>query len=132
MDREKYKIEPAKPFIGNYLRMELLLRWQKYDEILDQIRKFFTSMAEKTGTLWEHDADWASTCHGFASFAAVAITRAMCGVKWIDNKDKIMYIDRCHAKNYNGEFNLKCGITIVVKDGYRTIKNRGKWTVVEE
>ena len=132
MDREKYKIEPAKPFIGNYLRMELLLRWQKYDEILDQIKKFFTKMADITGTLWEHDADWASTCHGFASFAAVAITRAICGIKWIDNKSKVLYVDKCHAKNYNGEFNFKCGITITVKDGDRTIKNRGKWTVVEE
>ena len=132
MDREKYKIEPAKPFIGNYLRMELLLRWQKYDEILDQIKKFFTKMADVTGTLWEHDADWASTCHGFASFAAVAITRAICGIRWIDNNDKILYLDKCHAKNYNGEFNFKCGITITVKDGERSIENRGEWQIIEE
>ena len=132
MDREKYKIEPAKPFIGNYLRMELLLRWQKYDEILDQIKKFFTKMADITGTLWEHDADWASTCHGFASFAAVAITRAICGIKWIDNMDKILYVDKCHAKNYNGVFDLKCGITVTVKNGERSIENRGEWKIIEK
>lgn len=132
MDREKYKIEPAKPFIGNYLRMELLLRWQKYDEILYQIRKFFTKMAEKTGTLWEHDADWASTCHGFASFAAVAITRALGGVRWIDNKEKILYIDARHGKAFDGSFTFDNGITITVKDGVRTIANKGCWYVIEE
>ena len=89
-------------------------------------------MADVSGTLWEHDADWASTCHGFASFAAVAITRAICGVRWIDNKDKILYVDKCHAKNYNGEFNFICGITITVKDGERSIENRGEWQIIEE
>ena len=131
MDREKHKIEPAKPFIGNYLRMELLLRWQKYDEILDQIKKFFTKMADITGTLWEHDADWASTCHGFASFAAVAIVRALGGVKWVDNKNKTLYIDTEYSKEFNGSFKFSSGITLTVKNGERTIENSGDWTIIE-
>lgn len=132
MDREKYKIEPAKPFIGNYLRMELLLAWQRYDEILDQIKKFFTNMADVTGTLWEHDADWASTCHGFASFAAVAITRAACGVKWVDNKNNILYLDTCHATEFNGEFEFASGIRITVGNGNRRVENNGEWQIVEK
>lgn len=131
MDREKHKIEPAKPFIGNYLRMELLLRWQKYDEILDQIKKFFTGMADKTGTLWEHNEAFASTCHGFASFAAVAITRALGGIKWIDNKKKTIYIDSTHGKAFNGSFDFACGVRITVQNGVRTIENSGEWKIIE-
>ena len=131
MDREKYSIEPAKPFIGNYLRMELLLSWQRYDEILDQIKKFFTSMADITGTLWEHNADWASTCHGFASFAAVAITRAICGIKWIDNKNKKIYLDSCHAQSFNGRFDFAFGMTVSVRDGVRAVVCGSDWEIIE-
>jgi alpha-L-rhamnosidase len=131
MDVEKYNIEPARPFIGNYLRMELLLSWQKYDLILDQIKKFFVSMAETTGTLWEHAEPWASTCHGFASYAGVAIVRALFGIKWLDNKNKILYLDFCHCKEYSGSIELACGISVTVNNGKREITNSGKWRIVE-
>lgn len=57
----------ANAFIGNYLRLELLYRAGMYDEVVNNIKGYFSEMASKTGTLWEHDAPSASCNHGFAS-----------------------------------------------------------------
>lgn len=61
----------ANAFIGNYLRLELLFREGLYSELLDNVRGYFDYMAQKTGTLWENDGDYASCNHGFASHTAV-------------------------------------------------------------
>ena len=55
-------------FIGNYLRIEFLYEAGLYDEVITNIRKYFLPMAEKTGTLWEHDSSTGSCNHGFASY----------------------------------------------------------------
>jgi alpha-L-rhamnosidase len=65
------EIWPANPFIGYYLRLELLFRAGAYDEVLENIRGYFSAMAETTGTLWEGTDDRSSCNHGFASHAAV-------------------------------------------------------------
>ena len=64
-------------FTGNYLRLELLLRENMYDELLENIKGYFGYMAEKTGTLWEKVNADASMNHGFASYAAVLIGKAL-------------------------------------------------------
>ena len=61
----------ANAFIGNYLRLELLFREGLYDELLDNVRGYLDYMAQKTGTLWENDGDYASCNHSFASHVAV-------------------------------------------------------------
>jgi len=63
--------------VGNYLRLELLLRYGYYDQVLDECRDFFLGMADLTGTLWEHSKLSASLNHGFASMAAVYIDECM-------------------------------------------------------
>lgn len=69
--RDKEKTYPDIPesnaFIGNYLRLELMYRYEMYDKLLENIRAFFLPMAEKTGTLWENMSPGASCNHGFAS-----------------------------------------------------------------
>ena len=71
-------IEPANAFMGIYLRMELLLSMGLNEKVLDEIKGFFGGMAGLTGTLWEHsDVRRGSLNHGFASFAGVAILRAL-------------------------------------------------------
>lgn len=67
----------ANSFIGNYLRLDLLLRYGMKEKLLDEIRGYFLYMADKTGTLWENDSDYASCNHGFASYIAVLIREAM-------------------------------------------------------
>ena len=61
------EIWPANAFIGNYLRLDLLDRYGYKAELYDNIKGYFTYMADLTGTLWEHDGPYASCNHGFAS-----------------------------------------------------------------
>ena len=61
------EIWPANAFIGNYLRLDLLNRYDFKKELYDNIKGYFTYMADQTGTLWEHDGSGASCNHGFAS-----------------------------------------------------------------
>ena len=62
-------------FIGNYLRLELLHQSGLDRQVEADVRGYFLPMAEKTGTLWEHDLPSASCCHGFASHVAVVLSR---------------------------------------------------------
>lgn len=56
--------------VGNYLRLELLMKYGFREQVLQECKDFFTPMARLTGTLWEHDRLTASLNHGFASIAA--------------------------------------------------------------
>ncbi len=70
-------VYPSNAIVGNYLRLELLIRWGHRDRVLDECRDFFLGMAELTDTLWEHSRLSSSLNHGFASMAAVYIHDCM-------------------------------------------------------
>lgn len=75
-------VEPSNAFMGIYLRLELLLRLGMYSATVDEIRGFFGGMAQLTGTLWEHNRPTGGSLnHGFASYAGVALRRALDGLK---------------------------------------------------
>jgi alpha-L-rhamnosidase len=76
-ERDYPAVYPSNAFIGNYLRLELLLRWGFKERVLDECRDFFLGMAEMTGTLWEHSRLTGSLNHGFASMAAVYISECV-------------------------------------------------------
>jgi len=61
----------ANAFIGNYMRMMILMEMGEYTQVLQDIRDYFGFMAEQTGSLWEYDTPRASCCHGFASYVAL-------------------------------------------------------------
>ncbi|MBQ9748161.1 MAG: hypothetical protein IJV98_05195 [Clostridia bacterium] len=61
------EIYASNAFIGNYLRLELLYLHGEHERLVENIRGFFTKMAELTGTLWENETTSASCNHGFAS-----------------------------------------------------------------
>jgi len=61
------EIYPSNAFIGNYLRLELLYLYGEHEKLIENIKGFFTKMADLTGTLWENDSTTASCNHGFAS-----------------------------------------------------------------
>ena len=68
-------------FIGNYLRLELLLRDGRYQQCLNECKDFFAEMAAITGSLFEHNVEERykgarSLNHGFASVAANYILEA--------------------------------------------------------
>lgn len=60
-------VAPANAFVGDYLRLELLYLDKQYEQLLTDMKGYFTPMAKQTGTLWEHNLSTASCCHGFAS-----------------------------------------------------------------
>jgi alpha-L-rhamnosidase len=83
----------ANAFIGNYLRMEILLRWREYRKIVNEVKSYFYNMAKTTGTLWEHDRIIGSLNHGFASYAGVTIIKAIFGIQDIDLESKSVTVD---------------------------------------
>ncbi len=58
----------ANAFVGNYLRMELLLQYGEHEKLLEDIKNYFYYMSTATGTLWEYESTRASCNHGFASY----------------------------------------------------------------
>ena len=70
-------------FIGNYLRFFWLCETGEYDRVINESLKYFAAMAEKTGTLWEHDRPSASCNHGFTSVAAVLLLKCALGYKTV-------------------------------------------------
>ncbi len=80
-DSKYENIHPANAFIGNYLRLEILMGYGEFRKALENISDYFSYMAERTGTLWENTGATASCNHGFASYV-------LC---WLDElKNKIM------------------------------------------
>ena len=61
------EIYPSNAFVGNYLRLELLYRFDEREKLIGNIEGYFTKMADLTGTLWENESTTASCDHGFAS-----------------------------------------------------------------
>ncbi|MBR5295591.1 MAG: hypothetical protein IKU24_03255, partial [Clostridia bacterium] len=70
-------VYPSNAIVGNYLRLEILIREGYYEQVLEECRDFFLGMARLTGTLWEHSMLSCSLNHGFASMAAVYIHQCM-------------------------------------------------------
>lgn len=78
-------------FIGDYLRLEILLRYGLSSKVLSETVDYFYKMAKTTGTLWEHDSLHGSLNHGFASYIANVIFKALTGVYHINYINKIIY-----------------------------------------
>lgn len=74
-------IAKSNAFIGNYLRLSYLYAAGEYFEVLKESEQYFTYMAKRTGTLWEHNDSGKSLDHGFASYAACLIIGSLekCG-----------------------------------------------------
>lgn len=62
------EVYPANAFIGNYLRIDILMQYGEYDKAKEDIVDYFGYMADRTGTLWEYVGINASCNHGFASY----------------------------------------------------------------
>jgi len=78
------EVHPANQFVGNVLRLELLSRAGLSQQVADEAFGYWLHMADTTGTLWEHDGDYASCNHGFASHAVHVLYRDVLGVATLD------------------------------------------------
>ncbi len=128
-NRDLNKVYPniykSNAFIGNYLRLEVLLNHQLYEKVLKESVDYFYKMAVRTGTLWEHDAVHGSLNHGFASFAANVIFEALTGIYKIDYENNIIYMH-----NINSEH--KYLFRIPVKDKFLVVKKEKEVRIMSE
>ena len=95
-------------FIGNYLRLFWLCSQGEYDKVILESVEYFSRMASKTGTLWEHDRPGSSCNHGFASVIAVIMLRCLCG--YLDVKNGVVEFEKdfksiCEKYNIDVFFN---------------------------
>ncbi len=81
-------VHPANAFIGVMLRLELLSRYGRCRQILDESIDYWLYMAEATGTLWENLRTTASCNHGFASHVCHMLYRDVLGVRELDTVRK--------------------------------------------
>ncbi|MCC7377709.1 MAG: hypothetical protein IT581_23810 [Verrucomicrobiales bacterium] len=78
------EVAPANAFVGNVLRLEILSRYGHCQQTLDESVDYQLYMADRTGTLWENDGDYASCNHGFASHVVHVLYRDVLGLHQID------------------------------------------------
>jgi alpha-L-rhamnosidase len=84
------EVHMANAFVGNVLRLEILSRYGRCQQILDESIGYNLYMAERTGTLWENDGDYASCNHGFASHVAHMLYRDVLGLHEVDSVNKVV------------------------------------------
>ena len=82
------EIHEANSFVGNVLRLEILSRYGRCQQILDESIAYLLYMAERTGTLWENVGAYASCNHGFASHAVHVLYRDVLGLLDVDTVGK--------------------------------------------
>ncbi len=73
---------------GLYMRVDLLMRDKEREKIFEECMRLFLPMAERTGTLWEHNGISASCNHGFAAYAARWLIYALTGYDALYGCDK--------------------------------------------
>jgi alpha-L-rhamnosidase len=84
-DKEVYpNVFRANAFMGNYMRMDILSRYELQSQLIMEIQDYFYAMADKTGTLWENMENHASCNHGFASYIGHVLFRDVLGISNID------------------------------------------------
>jgi len=128
-DREESEeLIKSRPFIGNYLRIIVLMRMSHFKIVLDDIKGYFLYMADATGTLWEkkdiEELKYAGSMnHGFASFAGVAIAYSAAGICEINYKDKIILYDAEYTSGINYMFEIKVNEGVITFNESDNVKN---------
>lgn len=77
-------IHPSNAFIGRMLRTEILSRYGRTQQLLDEAVASLLPQAERTGTLWENVHALASCNHGFASHIVHTLYRDALGLYRLD------------------------------------------------
>ena len=123
----------ADGFIGFTLRFAGLYRLGKFEQLIEELKEFYYPMAEKTGTLWEHEASSASLNHGFSAYAGVLVVKTLTGIVEINEAKKAITIKKDEFNNYSydisigltyGEIRVTCDTNrraINISDGYTLI-----------
>ncbi len=86
------EVHTANFFVGDMLRFELLSRYGRCQQILDESIDYLWHMAERTGTLWENREAHASCNHGFASHICYTLYRDILGAYLVDPVNKVIQL----------------------------------------
>ncbi|MDD6302712.1 MAG: hypothetical protein PUA56_05415 [Bacillales bacterium] len=100
-------VYPSNVFIGDYLRLCILLRYNMSSQVGEETIDYFDKMALLTGTLWEHDSTFASLNHCFASYIINILLNAYFGLVYIDCTNKVIYLRHEHL-NQDAEVVIPC------------------------
>lgn len=115
-------VAKANIITGMLMRLDMLNENGEYEKALNECKDIFGIMAERSDTLWEHLRPTASCNHAIASFAAVAILRALTGLKGYDGDGPVFgngyfgKIDCSFALPFGKKF-----VKVEVKNGERHI-----------
>lgn len=133
------EIHPSNSFIGNVLRVEILSRHGRSQQILDESIDYLMYMAKGTGTLWENVHAGASCNHGFASHIVHTLYRDILGVQRIDPAGKVAELRFCNIPKLDwceGRLPLGTGDTAISlrwwKDAgkvYYRLQNPAGWKI---
>lgn len=120
----KEGVSPSNAFIGNFLRLECLIRNGRNKQVYEEVLRSFTYMANRTGTLWENVNPSASCNHGFSSYAANILLFACSGYLGVDDQNKkIIFSNSFYCE---GDLSIKIplqngSVNINVANGQRSI-----------
>jgi len=114
------EVYAANSFVGNMLRVEILSRYGRCQQILDESIDYLFYMAERTGTLWENVHDNASCNHGFASHIVHTLYRDILGLYHVDTVNKRIKL------RFADVTMPECEGTIPTADGPVTLKWRAE------
>ncbi len=96
--RDEKKVYPnvykSNVLMGIMMRLSLLNRYGYDNLVFQETIEYFYKMSSLTGTLWEHDSVFASLNHCFTSYIINIFLDASFGLKWIDNKNKIVHMHK--------------------------------------
>ncbi|MBR2337447.1 MAG: hypothetical protein IKA61_05850 [Clostridia bacterium] len=73
----KRMVHRSNMFIGYILRLSILYREGKYEQLLKESKEAFLPMARETGTIWEHFETHSSCNHGFGSIVGALIVKSL-------------------------------------------------------
>ena len=113
-------VAPCNAIYGIYMRLDLFMREGDIRRLARECVSYFYEMAQKTGTLWEHNKPYASCVHGFASYAARWLVCALTGWDGEQLRGEFLGTD-CSFSLPQADGTL---LLIEVKDGKRRVRRR--------
>ncbi len=94
--------------MGIMMRLSLLNRYGCDNLVFKETIEYFYKMSSLTGTLWEHDSVFASLNHCFTSYIINIFLDASFGLKWIDYKNNVIYMQK-KPYSLDGEVDIPVG-----------------------
>lgn len=104
------KLAEANMIYGVYMRLELLMREGRREELYKECFRYFYEMTEKTGTLWEHNGARSSCDHGFASYVAKFLIYALTGYD-VGIENSVENAENTSLPQSIGGIGIPCSVT---------------------